>query len=234
MANTGYEDYQRTNFVSGKSFLNINRVLTAVVTTPITPCISWSYLRVYMAGFLANDNYQIKFDFYEDIAGTMPTAGSYSVSIAPAGSLTVPVLVAGAFLKITVTPIAKNDINPVQITVYGMNGYATSYDLNLGTVLDNGSFALAAGASNTHVQANQYMGKVSLYVAGSVSNKWTAELKYLQSFPSSFTRQALFSGIEVGQHLNTQITMSPLPYQWIFKNTDTVAQNVEFSVVPSL
>lgn len=228
---TGYQDWQRVNYLGGFNLLNVFTAVT--VNTSFGPfnVQAWSSIQANLFAPGGADHYQVRFSFWADAAQTTLLATPFEI-IAPNSLSSIPIPVQGPYMTVIVNPKVGGNATAVAFTFYGVTYSDTPFQVGLFStpfITDNSAYAI--NGAKTFTVTAIYAGRVHFECKVQSANPAKARLEYYDFGSGTFIPYIRFGDIASNITLTEELPLVAGPVQIVVTNGG-VAQSIFTSMTP--
>ncbi|SRR6266851_406200 len=229
---TGYQDWQRVNYVNGYQILNFNVAVTVQRIDGPFNVQAWNSLLVNLLAPGGADHYQVLFGWYADVAGSIAVASNFIV-VGPNSLASMSIPVQAPYLFIFTTPKVGGNAALCNFWFYGQSGVPRALEIATYSspfLVSNHAYAISA--TETDDITAIYNGNAHIHMRTSTNNPATVNVQYWDWGTAAFiTYLALDSATTIGEIKQT-IPMMASPTRILIAN-GAIAQSILCSLVPS-
>jgi hypothetical protein len=169
--------------------------------------------------------------WYQDSAGTILVSGTDFVTV-PGADETIKMPAAARYFAIHTENVGGGTTGNTLILAYGTT--ADHHDMMTGItsqLIAAVNASIGAGVTSTVAFPNMLPGRVMVQFNHATNNLWQGWLEYYDRVAAAWTIFWNVHGTDVGMAYNTQVWLPFAPVRINVKNTDTVTQITQASVV---
>lgn len=227
---SGYPDYQRLSAQSGDQLGVWQPTINGDEVLDIIDCHGYGYIDFSVNDFGGSAYFTVTLSFNTNSNGTNEAA-SFEFIPTPNGEQTLQFPVIARYCKVIVNWISGVKTDTPFLFAFGCNAIAPDRMTSQPAApLIFFAPTIAAGAKSTQAATTTVQGGAILAINASVSNKWSAWLKYYDPTAAAFMNYIVAYGSSYGQTAIVTIALPPTPFEIEVDNNDTVAQSFHISV----
>lgn len=228
--NTGYPDYQRLSAQAGDLLGAWQPVIDGSQTIGTLDCHGYGYLDISVNDLGGSAYFTVQIIFDTAATGGVEAA-SFEFMPTPGGEQTLQFPVISRYCHIVVTWISGPTTDQPAVLAFGCNAIAP----NRMTSQPSAPFipfipTVAAGGKATYMGTTTVQGGAVIAITASVSDKWSAYIKYFDAPTAQFQNYIEMFGASFGMSTIQTIAIPPSAWSIEIDNNDTVTQLFHISV----
>lgn len=230
VANTGYPDYQRLSAQSGDILGTWQPTINGDEVLQILDCHGYGYIDFSVNDFGGSAYFTVTLSFDVNANGGNEVA-SFEFIPTPNGEQTLQFPVIARYCTVIVNWISGVKTDTPFLAAFGCNAIAESR-MTSQPAAPFIFFAptVAAAGKATQMGTTTVQGGAIIAITASVSNKWSAFIKYYDAPTAQFQNYIEMFGTSFGMSTINTIAIPPSAWSIEIDNNDTVTQTFHVSV----